>query len=126
MNRHAQSKRRKGYPHTHDDRRNHTTYKAAAVAAQVAHAAPEKAPATKAASQKKGAPKAKKATGAKQGAKAAAPKQTTMAGAKTSKKAVKSTAAKKAVAPRPESKGAKILEMITRAKGDTARISNRA
>jgi hypothetical protein len=72
---------------------NAATDKAAAVAAQGAHVAPEKAPAKKAASQKKGAPKAKKtAKGAKQDAKA------------------------KAAAPRAESKGAKILEMIGRAK----------
>jgi len=87
-----------------------TTDKAAAVAAQSAHVAPEKAAAKKAASQKKGAPKAKKtAKGANHGAKAkAAPK-----------KAAKPIAAKKAAAPRAESKGAKILEMIARAKGAT-------
>jgi hypothetical protein len=76
----------------------------------------------KAAGQKKGAPKAKKtAKGAKQGAKAnaAAPKKATTAGAKASKKATKPTAAKKSAAPRAESKGAKILEMIARAKGAT-------
>ncbi len=95
-----------------------TTDKTAAVAAAGAHVAPEKAPATKAASQKKGAPKAKKTTnGAK--AKAAAPRKAAKAGAKTSKKAAKPTAAKKAAAPRAESKGAKILEMIARAKGAT-------
>ena len=82
--------------------------KPAAVAAQGVHVAPEKAPAKKAASQKKGAPKGQKnAKGAK--AKAAA----------KAKKATKPTAAKKAAAPRAESKGAKILEMIARAKGAT-------
>jgi hypothetical protein len=99
-----------------------TTDKTAAVATQGAHVAPEKAPATKAASRKKGAPKAKKtANGAKQGAKAkaAAPKKAAKAGAKASKKAAKPSAAKKAAAPRAESKGAKILEMIARAKGAT-------
>jgi hypothetical protein len=97
------------------------TDKAAAVAAQGAHVAPEKAPTKKAASQKKGAPKAKKtANGAKQGAKAkAAPKKTATAGARASKNAAKSTAARKSATPRPESKGAKILEMIARAKGAT-------
>jgi len=98
------------------------TDKAPAVTAQGAHVTPEKAPARKAASQKKGAPKAKKtAKGAKQGAKgkAAAPKKAAQAGAGASKKAAKPTAAKKATAPRAESKGAKILEMIARAKGAT-------
>jgi hypothetical protein len=97
-----------------------TTDNAATVAAQGAHVAPEKAPAKKAASQKKGAPKAKKpANGAKQGAKAkAAPTRAAKAGAKASNKAA-NPAAKKAAAPRAESKGAKILEMIARAKGAT-------
>ena len=91
----------------------------AAVAAQGAHVAPEKAPAKKAASRKKGAPKAKKAAKrARQGAKAkAAPKKATTAGAKTAKKATKP--ARKSAAPRAESKGAKILDMIARAKGAT-------
>jgi hypothetical protein len=52
-------------------------------------------------------------------AKAAAPKKAATAGAKTSKKAAKSTAANKVAAARAERKGAKILEMITRAKGAT-------
>jgi hypothetical protein len=97
------------------------TDKAAAVAAQGAHVAPDKAPAKKAASQKKGAPKAKKsAKGAKQGAKAkAAPKKAGNGAAKASKNAAKPTAAKKATAPRAQSKGAKILDMIARAKGAT-------
>ncbi|MBZ5594770.1 MAG: DUF3489 domain-containing protein [Acidobacteriia bacterium] len=67
--------------------------KAAALAEQDAHVAPEKAPSKKGASQKKGAPKAKKS------GKAAKPER-------------KAT-------PRAESKGAKILEMIRRAKGAT-------
>jgi colicin import membrane protein len=90
------------------------TDKAATVAAQGAHVAPEKA------SAKKGAPKAKKAAnGAKQGAKAnaTAPKKAAKGGAKASKKATK--LARNAAAPRAESKGAKILEMIARAKGAT-------
>jgi hypothetical protein len=83
------------------------TDRAAAVAAQRAHIAPEKATAKNATIQKKGAPKAKKtATRAK-------PKKT----AKASKKASKPE--RKAAAPRAESKGAKILEMIARAKGAT-------
>jgi Protein of unknown function (DUF3489) len=89
------------------------TDKAAAVAAQGAHVAPEKA-----ASQKKGAPKAKKtAKGGK--AKAAAPKKGAKAAAKASKTAAKPNAAKKTAAPRAESKGSKILDMIARAKGAT-------
>jgi len=89
-----------------------TTDKAAAVAAQGTQVAPEKAPAKKAARQKKGAPQAKKTgNGAKQGGKAkAAPKKDAKTGA---------GASKKAAAPRAESKGAKILEMIARAKGAT-------
>jgi len=92
-----------------------TTDKAAAVAAQGAHVAPEKAPAKKASSRKNGAPKANKpAKGAEEGAKAkaTAPTKASKRDAKASKKA-----AKKAAAPRAESKGAKILEMIARAKG---------
>jgi len=98
------------------------TDKTATVAAQGAHVAPEKAAAKKAASRKKGAPKGQKtAKGAKQGAKAnaAAPKKAAQAGAKPGKTSAKPTAAKKAAAPRAESKGAKILEMIARAKGAT-------
>jgi len=86
-----------------------TNDKAASVAEQGAHAAPEKASSKKGASQKKGAPKAKK------GVKAAAPKRE----AKASKKAAKPERAAKAAAPRAESKGAKILDMIRRAKGAT-------
>ena len=86
-----------------------TNDKAAAVADQGANVAPEKAPSKKGASQKKGAPKAKKS------AKAAAPRKE----AKASKKAAKPERAAKATAPRAESKGAKILEMIGRAKGAT-------
>ncbi len=74
----------------------------------------------KGADQKKGAPNTKKtAKGAKQGSKAkAAPKKAAKAGAKGNKKTAKPIAAKKA-APRAESKGAKIPEMIARAKGAT-------
>jgi len=91
--------------------------KAAAVAAQDAHVALEKAPATKAASRNKGAPKGHKHA---EGARAkAAPKRAARGGAKASKNAAKPTAAKKTAAPRAESKGAKILEMTARAKGAT-------
>jgi len=84
------------------------TTQTAAVAEQGAHVAPEKAPSKKGASQKKGAPKGQKTA---KGAKAkAAPK-------KVSKKAAKPARKKEASAPRAESKGAKILEMIGRPKG---------
>jgi Protein of unknown function (DUF3489) len=91
------------------------TDKAAAVAAQGAHVASEKNPSKKAATQKKGAPNGKKtARGAKP---KAAAKKAAKAGAKASKKAAKRE--RKAAAPRAESKGARILEMIARAKGAT-------
>ena len=91
------------------------TDKAAAVAAQGAHVAPEKALASKAATRTKGAPKAKKTA---KGANAkAAPKKAVKTGANASKKSTKPE--RKAAAPRAESKGAKILEMIARAKGAT-------
>jgi hypothetical protein len=92
--------------------------KAGPAAAQDANVAPEKAPLKKAATQKKGAPKAKK-TAKSSKTKADAPKKSGKAGAKASKEAAKPDAAKKAAAPRAESKGAKILEMIARAKGAT-------
>jgi len=90
------------------------TTQAAAVAEQGAHVAPEKAPSKKGASKKKGAPKGQKtAKGAKP--KAAAPKK----GAKVARKAAKPARKKEASAPRAESKGAKIIDMIGRAKGAT-------
>ena len=79
---------------------------AATVAEQGATVAPEKAPAKKGASQKKSAPK---------GHKAAKGRKTKPVAKKTPKPA----RTKKASAPRAESKGAKILEMIARAKGAT-------
>ena len=86
---------------------------AATVAEQGAHGAPEKAPAKKGANQKKGAPKSQKtATGGKA-------KSTPKKEAKASKKAAKPATAKEASTPRPDSKGAKILAMIGRAKGAT-------
>jgi len=86
------------------------TTQTAAVAEQRAPVAPTKAGSKKAATQKKGTPKGQKtAKGAK--AKAAA------------KKAARPE--RKATAPRAESKGAKILGMIARAKGATlAEIMN--
>jgi hypothetical protein len=96
------------------------TEKPAAPAAQGAHAAPEKASSKRAATRKKGAPDARKTAKGRK-TKAAAPKK----GAKAGNRAVKPTAAKKASAPRAESKGAKIIEMIGRAKGATlAEIMN--
>jgi hypothetical protein len=94
-------KRRKG---NRTNMNNETADKAAPVAAQGAHAAPEKAPSKKGATQKKSTPKGQKA------AKAAKPKKA----AKASKKPART---KEASAPRAESKSAKILEMIGRAKG---------
>ena len=88
------------------------TENAATVAEQGAHVAPEKASSKKGASQKKGAPKANKS--AKNGkAKAAAPGKEAKAGKKAAKPAGKATA------PRAQSKGAMILEMIGRTKGAT-------
>src|ERR1700704_4975081 len=88
------------------------TETATAVAEQGAHVAPEKVSPKKGATQKKGAPKGQKAAKTAK-TKAARPKK----GAKTGKKAAKP--AKKAIEPRPESKGAKILALIGRAKGAT-------
>src|SRR6266851_7758701 len=82
---------------------------AATVAEQGATVAPEKAPSKKRASQKKGGPKGQKAA---KGAKAKKK-------AKAGKKATKPSRVKGASTPRTESKGAKILEMIGRAKGAT-------
>ena len=84
------------------------------VAEQGAHVAPEKALPKKGASQQKGAPKGQKAAkGAK--SKAAAPAKR----AKNGKRVAKPARPKEASTPRPESKGAKILAMIGRAKGAT-------
>jgi hypothetical protein len=83
---------------------NAETKTSAAVAEQGAQGAPEKASSKKGASQKKGASKGPK----------------TAKGAKPAKEAKAKKAAKparKEATPRAESKGAKILEMIGRAKG---------
>ncbi len=84
-----------------------TTENTAVVAEQGATTALRKAPSKKGSSQKKGASKAKK--GAKE------PKK--VAKAKKAKPACTKDAA--APAPRAESKGVKILELISRAKGAT-------
>ena len=76
---------------------------AATVAAQGAHVAPEKGASQKGASRKKGAPKGAQTA---KGGKAAGNK------AQTAKKAAART-------PRAESKGAKVQEMLRRAKGAT-------
>ena len=119
---------------TNAETKDKATDTAAAVAAQGAPVAPERAAATKGASQKKGAPKAKKGGKSAKGGKATAtPKKQAKVSktAKASKKAGKNAAkpvaksaakparAKDAIAPRPESKGAKILGLIGRAKGAT-------
>ena len=88
------------------------TENGATVAEQGATVAPEKASSKKGATQKKGVPKGQKA--AKGGKAKALPKKE----AKAAKKA-KPAHAKEANAPRAESKGAKILELIGRAKGAT-------
>jgi hypothetical protein len=88
------------------------TENAVTVAEQGAHVAPEKASSKKGTTQKKGAPKGQKS--AKSKAKAS-PKK----GAKAGKKAAKPAQAKESSAPRAESKGAKILELIGRPKGAT-------
>jgi hypothetical protein len=102
MNRHAQSKRRKG---NKTNMSTEDTNTAATVAERGAHVAPEKTSPRKGVTRKKGAPKGQ---------------QTAKGGkAKAAKKAAKPAPAKKASAPRTESKGAKILALIGRAKGAT-------
>ena len=90
------------------------TTQAAAVAEQGAHVASEKDSSKKSASQKKGAPKGQK-TAKGEKTKAATPKKE----AKAAKRAAKTARTKEASAPRAESKGAKIIDMIGRAKGAT-------
>src|SRR5687768_13276048 len=86
-----------------------TTDQAATAAAQGANVAPEKAASKKVASKKKTAPKAKKAPKAAKGAKPA--KET------KAKKTTKAAGPKEGGTLRPESKGAKVLGLISRAKG---------
>jgi Protein of unknown function (DUF3489) len=113
MDRHAPTKRRKDSEGTTMTNTEATiTENAATVAEQGAHVAPEKASSKKGTTPKKGAPKGQKA--AKGKAKVSRKKE-----AKAGKKAAKPAHAKEASTPRAESKGAKILEMIGRAKGAT-------
>ena len=94
-----------------------TTEKAASVAEQGAQVAPEKAASKKGATPKTIAPKGPKA--AKTGkAKADKPKQAKPA-TKAAQKAAKPARSTEAGAMRPESKGAKVLELISRSKGAT-------
>lgn len=86
---------------------NAETNTAVTIGEQSATVAPQKAPSKKVASPKKGTLKGHKAAkGDKKEAKA-------------SRKAAKPARAKEASTPRAETKGAKILEMIGRAKGAT-------
>jgi hypothetical protein len=103
VRRDAQAIEQKGITTMKNHEANETT-QTAAVAEQGAPVAPAKAASKRAATQKKGAPKGQK----------------TVKGAKP-KAAAKKTAKpeRKATAPRAESKGAKILDMIARAKGAT-------
>jgi hypothetical protein len=110
MNRHAPTRRRKRTRKI--NMTNAETNTAATIAEQGAHVAPEKASSKKQASQRKGAAKGQKA--AKGGKAKAAPKKELKAGKKSAKRE-----AAKATTPRAESKGAKILAMIERAKGAT-------
>jgi hypothetical protein len=92
-----------------------TTEQAAAVAAQGAHVAPEKAPSKTGTSQKKNAPKANK------GAKRAA-KQAKVAPKKQAKEKVTSKMAakgKEAKVPREFSKKSIVLDLLRRPKGAT-------
>jgi len=84
---------------------------AATIAEQGATAEPEKAASKNGASQKKGAPNGQTA------AKAGKTKPAAKKKAKTGKTARRPTRTKEASAPRGESKGAKILALIGRAKG---------
>jgi hypothetical protein len=86
-----------------------TTREAAAAAEQGATVAPAKAASTKAANQKKGAPRGQKT------AKGAKPR----VAPKKAAKAAKSARTKEAIAPRAASKGGRILELIGRSKGAT-------
>jgi hypothetical protein len=88
-----------------------TTETAATVAEQGAAVAPSKSTSKRGASSRKDAPKAKRS--------AKSAKLATKKPAKPAKKAAKSAADKDPEAPRAQSKGAKILELIGRPKGAT-------
>jgi hypothetical protein len=90
-----------------------TTENTAAVAAQGAPGAPEKASSKKGASPKKAAPSGQKT--AKGKGQPVAPKKEAKAG----KKAAKPARTREARTPRADSKGSKILELIGRPKGAT-------
>jgi hypothetical protein len=112
MDRGARINRRKDKTTMKNAEASPATDTAASVAEQGATVAPEKASSKKAASQKKDAPKGHKA------AKSAKTKPAAKKRAKTGKNVAK-PAGKEASTPRSGSKGAKILEMIGRAKGAT-------
>jgi len=101
----AQALERKGLKTMKNNQGTEAT-QAAAVAEQGAPVAPEKAPSKKGATKKGGAPKGQK-TAKRAKAKTAA------------KKATKPARSKEASAPRADSKGARIIDMIGRAKGAT-------
>jgi Protein of unknown function (DUF3489) len=113
INRHALTKRRKGFT-TMKIAEAATTERTTAVAEQGAPVAPEKATSKKGASQKKDAPKGQNPS---KGGKA--PAAATKKEAKAGKKAEKPALTKETSTPRAESKGAKILALIGRAKGAT-------
>ncbi len=93
--------------------KNADTNTAATVAERGAQGEPEKASSKKQATRTKGAPRGRKTA---KGGKAAPAKKTVAA----AKKAARTTARKgEATAPRAESKGAKVLELIARTKGAT-------
>ena len=91
-----------------------TTEQTAAIAEQGANRAPAKPSSKKDASKKKPAPKAKKT--AKTTAKPAAAKKEAPA-SKKAPKAAKPASTKESGTLRPESKGAKVLDLISRPKG---------
>jgi Protein of unknown function (DUF3489) len=109
MNRHARNERRKGLHTAMTNAEASVTGQTAAVAAQGAHVASEKASSEKGPTRKKAAPKGH--TAAKGKTKPAAQKEA------KPKKAAKPARTKETGTLRPESKGAKVLDLISRAKG---------
>jgi hypothetical protein len=107
INRRAPTRRGKGNEETNMTNAEATT--AADVAEQGTTVAPQTASSKKRATQKQGSPRGQKT------AKAAKKKAPTKKGAKAAKKAARGGATE----PRPESKGAKVLQLIGRAKGAT-------
>jgi hypothetical protein len=95
-----------------EEANNTTTDQAAAIADQGANVAPAKPATKKKASPKKAAPKSQKlAKGKAKAAKPAAPKEA------KAKKPAKAATTKELGTLRPESKGAKVLALISRPKG---------